>query len=87
MTSRKYISLSIIIGIILVIIALITMYSPWLTDNEVRQIVRNNPNFVQNHEKINHEISDNQIHITHIPFGRWVTTFEGGWFVGFWNGL
>ncbi len=79
-------SLKIIILSLVVVILVILGWAPWLTNAKVREIITANPKFkYQYPSKIGPE--NLGIHVLSTPFCRWVTTYEGGWFVCFWQGL
>ncbi|MCD4811579.1 hypothetical protein K8R14_03180 [bacterium] len=69
----------IIVSIILFILAI----APWITDEYAVSKVKTYPNFQYQHRLDNKD--DLEIYVTKTPFCRWVTTYEGGWFVCFWH--
>lgn len=77
-----------ILKIILIVLGFvlvgILIWSPWLQDDEVKNIVRSNKNFQSQHPAGSDRVNP-EIHVFKIPFGRWATTYEGGWFVWFWE--
>lgn len=85
MKSKKVLLIG--MGFIIAFIVGITTWSPWLSDAEVEKIVRGRKNFIENHDNLGYPIEDIKVNIMRVPFGRWVTTVEGVWFVGFWNGF
>ncbi len=78
---RNFIALLVVL--VLIITGILTR-APWLKDEEVRNIVRSNKNFQEQHPA-GSEQTNPEIYVFKIPFGRWVTTYEGGWFVWFWQ--
>lgn len=85
MKSKK--TLYTIIGIIAAFIIGITTWSPWLSKAEAERIVRERKNFIENNDDLGYPIEEVEVNVMNAPFGRWVTTAEGGWFVGFWEGF
>lgn len=75
------------IGIFVILIIGITTWSPWLSDAETEKIVRQRKNFMENNGKLGYPVEDVKLSVMYVPFGRWATTIEGGWYVGFWNGF
>lgn len=71
-----------LVAVILVILG----WAPWLTKNEVKEIVKTYPNFRYQHNA-QRETENPEINVFSTPFCRWVTTYEGGWFVCFWQGF
>ncbi len=63
----------------------ILTWAPWLQDEKVKNMVRSNKNFQQQHPAGSKE-SHPEIYVHTVPFGRWATTYEGGWFIWFWQG-
>ncbi len=63
---------------------LILAWSPWLQAEKIKKKVLQNPNFITQHQKLDLKPD---IYVTWLPFGRWVTTIEGGWFVTFWGSV
>ena len=77
----KKILLTFVIGLFFVL-----GWSPWLSKDKVKEVVKKNSNFQYQHttEK---NTADPEIHVTWLPFCRWATTYEGGWVVCFWQGF
>ncbi len=66
------------------VILTIFAWSPWLTKVNALQIVQTYSNFQSQHN-VQKQTKNPEIHVTWLPFCRWVTTYEGGWFVCFWQ--
>jgi hypothetical protein len=75
------------IGVFFAFMIGLTTWSPWLSDAEAERIVRQRKNFIENNDDLGYPIEEVKVHVMHAPLGRWVTTIEGGWYVGFWNGF
>ena len=73
----KKVLLSLVVGLVFIL-----GWSPWLSKDEVKEVVKANKNFQYQHaaEK---DTADPEIRIAWLPFCRWTTTYEGGWFVCF----
>lgn len=82
MHTKKHLII-LLIALAVVITGILT-WSPWLRDKEVRSIVRSNKNFREQHPA-GSDRANPELHVLKIPFGRFVTTYEGGWFVWFWQ--
>lgn len=73
------------IFIIIAIIAIIIVgWAPWLSSDDARTIVKTYKNFQEQHN-VERGQANQEIYVTWLPFCRWVTTYEGGWFVCFWQ--
>jgi hypothetical protein len=60
-------------------------WAPWLSSEKARSIVRTYPNFQEQHRQ--QPINDERISVAPTPFCRAVTTYEGLWWVCFWQKL
>lgn len=78
--NNKYKIAATIITITLIMFAI----APWMKNEQVKNIVLANKNFQSQH-KTDFETISNQLQVTWIPFGRTITTYEGNWFVWFWQ--
>ncbi|MDO8592868.1 MAG: hypothetical protein Q7R92_03835 [bacterium] len=71
--------------IIIFLIALIVIgWAPWLSNNDAITIVKTYRNFQEQHNT-KKQTENPEIYVTWLPFCRWVTTYEGGWTVCFWQ--
>ena len=74
--------LIIMLGVIVIVIA----WAPWLSVDNAKSIVKTYPNFQEQHRTERQQNSlEAEINVNWLPFCRWVTTFEGGWWVCFWQ--
>lgn len=81
----KYNTKIIVVSTVLILlVGSILIFAPWLPDERVREIVRTNKNFQQQHPEGSDQANP-EMYILKIPLGRFVTTYEGGWFVWFWQ--
>ncbi|MCD4756284.1 hypothetical protein K8R20_01565 [bacterium] len=62
-------------------IILILAIAPWITEEYAIKRVKTYSNFQYQHRLDNCE--DLKISVIKTPFCRWVTTYEGGWWVCF----
>lgn len=73
---------------LLLLIALLILsifaWAPWLSKDDARIIVKTYKNFQQQHT-VEKQTENPEIHVLWLPFCRWVTTYEGGWLVCFWQ--
>lgn len=67
-------------------ILLLLAWAPWLTDENVKEMVRSNKMFMLQHGPGTGQ-ENPEMHVGWVPFGRWVTTYEGGWFVTFYGAI
>ena len=70
--------------IVLSLLFLVLTWSPWLNEEDAKGIVAKNTNFIEQHQKLDFKP---EVNVIWVPFGRWVTTIEGGWFVTFWGSV
>lgn len=70
--------------IIAIIATVIIGWAPWLSANDARAIVKTYENFQEQHSA-ERDQENPEINVTWLPFCRWVATYEGGWFVCFWQ--
>lgn len=73
-----------IIILIIALIIIILGWAPWLSAEDARTIVRTYPNFQEQHSAERGQ-NNPDIAVTWLPFCRWTSTYEGGWFVCFWE--
>lgn len=69
---------------LIVTVLLVVGWAPWLNAEDARSIVKTYKNFQEQH-RAESEQGSPDMYITWLPFCRWVTTYEGGWFVCFWQ--
>ncbi len=70
-----------LIIVVLVAVSLLA-WCPWIDEEFVKNRVSQQANFADQHKNLG---SKPEVHVFYAPFGRWVTTIEGGWFVTFWG--
>lgn len=73
-----------IILIIVLVVFLLLIWAPWITVDYAKAKVRTYDNFIRQHAPYG-SIPNSEIHVFWVPFGRMVTTYEGGWFVMFYE--
>lgn len=73
-----------IVGVVIVALCGILTWAPWLSDIEVKQRVQQEAWFTLAHppESVN---ANPEIHVMVVPFGRYVSTYEFGEFIWFWE--
>jgi len=71
-----------IILIIVILAILLLAWAPWITDEYAINKVRKNSNFISQHPS---GIQDFEINVFWLPFGRGITTYEGLWYVSFFD--
>ncbi|MBI2552814.1 hypothetical protein HYW17_05975 [Candidatus Uhrbacteria bacterium] len=59
-------------------------WAPWLSNNDAKVIVKTYRNFQEQHSA-EKQTENPEINVMWLPFCRWVTTYEGGWTVCFWQ--
>lgn len=75
-----------ILIIVILLVLIVLGWSPWLSNDDARKIVKTYNSFQLTHKSgAITEVTDEQIGVTWFPFCRWVTTYEGGWLVCFWE--
>lgn len=87
MKQKHFHLLILIAAIVFVFLA----WVPWITDSDARDTIRmrcsqrnwSGDCYVYNYDEAQH-IKEN-VHVVWIPFGRWITDYEGWRFVMFWN--
>ena len=62
----------------LIIIGLL-MWAPWITPNYARTKVMSSTSF----KEIHPNLPETQVYVPWLPFFRFVTTYERGWFISF----
>ncbi len=67
---------------VLVVVIAIFVWVPWMDDSEdaVRKVI--NERAPQGFQEC-----DGGLYVTWVPFGRWVTNCESGWYVTFWGSV
>ena len=73
-----------IILILSILTLLLLSWAPWITEKHAIEKVKTYSNFQEQH-KIDLDDENLQINVIKTPFCRWVTTYEGGWNVCFWQ--
>ncbi len=73
----------IILSVFIIILAVLA-WAPWLTNDKAKEIVKTYPNFQRQHN-IETGQENPEISVWPLPFCRWLNTYEGGWFVCFWQ--
>ncbi|OGH71811.1 MAG: hypothetical protein A2921_02010 [Candidatus Magasanikbacteria bacterium RIFCSPLOWO2_01_FULL_43_20b] len=69
---------------LVIIMLLILGWAPWLSNDDVRVIVRTYSNFQEQHSA-EREQENPEIVVTRLPFCRLAATYEGAWSVCFWQ--
>ncbi len=72
--------------VLVLFLAVLLARCPWITDDYARETVKTDVNFIRQHGS-GTGLENPEIHVAWIPFGRWVTTYEGGWLVTFYGGV
>ncbi len=71
---------------LVVAIAVVLAWAPWITEEYARNKVMSDSDFVRQHGPGSGQ-ENPEIHVNWFPFGRWVTTYDRGWFVSFYGAV
>ena len=72
-----------IVIIVLIVILLVFTFYPGLEREKVLSVLNSTPWITKQH--IDSKILDQDLHITPVPFGALVSTYEGMWYITFWG--